>query len=378
MADDNAQPGFDPMTGVDSGDNSNPRDNPMPELPAEKLSDDLPSDSPPETALPEKDPNMVAGKPPEHQFEPTRHDGPMEGEVVSDGAVDDGLPESEPSAYEFKADFKDVVGSAGLSKKTCFTFLVMVLLIGAVVYYFFFAGDSDTESEEKPPTDVEEVEEPEGEVEQVVKDVKETLIPSIEYGQPAMGYQVVKNGIDAAIAVGKPKAEPSENFEGYILALQSLRNVYKTDVHAMLDASPARLNALNTHISIFEEALSDAKTGQEEMRKELLTIKEHYDATSSTKEGYEQQFFTFLGGLDVSNSNTYLEKFIEEYKEQVDYKSRYNAMAKLNELYVNALEKAGLRLEDIKANIDPLVAGVKVVDIVGSDIDLIEPEILDE
>lgn len=379
---------------------ANPQPVPSNFLPNDKMPEDL-SKGEKDADLSASRPEEILGvKPPDFAHSASsRQNEALEGEIVSD------VPANKPKTVEPEEDLGDEVSSlpekksavdelkhaaqyTGMSIKTCLLFLLMIVLVGGIIYYFFFyRGESKPEEsfESQGSGEVSTETIPSG----IVMDgcgitaamhygllayTASSVVPSTYFGDTNPPLLVFYSGIDTALIFGGINKYPIVDFAKYVRALAELRNVYKTDIHAILDASPSRLSTLENHISVFENTLAGAKSKNEEMLAQMAEVKGIYDSIVLSKGGYETKFFGDVAALDANSSYVSLEQFIVKYKEQVDFKSRYNAMVKLNEYYQSALVRAEARLSDIKANIDPLVTGVKVTDIVGSQIDLIEPQ----
>lgn len=398
--------------GVSNGGNNGaaPKKNEF--LPSDEVPKDLSKGEKDKDLFAERPENIVGAKTPEYAHineydsasEYVTHDHikkeVIEGEVVKESNVKDSLPEKGSSGDEFKTGLKDVMQHTGISFKSCLLFPIMLILVGAVIYYFFFyRGHSETSTptpkEEEKVTEVTEgLNVPAENVpkEEIMNnygintslnyglyaDTPSSLVPSTHFGETLPPSGVFYSGIDTALIFGGIKKYPIIDFVKYISVLKELKNVYNTDIHAMLDVSPSRLSTLENHIKLFEETLANTKTLHAEMILQMGEMKVLYDQVALSKTDIETKFFGSMSGLDPNGSYVNLEQFIIKYKEQVDFKSRYNAMAKLNEYYQNALSRAEARLSDIKANINPLVEGVVVTDIVGSNINLIEPESSDQ
>lgn len=72
-----------------------------------------------------------------------------------------------------------------------------------------------------------------------------------------------------------------------------------------------------------------------------------------------------------------LNDFVDVSQEQVEIKAQYQSRQKLYELIYNALLYLNARIEDVTLNKEALVKGVQVVDVRGSDLELIFDEELE-
>lgn len=184
------------------------------------------------------------------------------------------------------------------------------------------------------------------------------------------------SAIQAAYNVGLPELIGGEVdiIATYMSTLTKLQNAFATDIHQLLDNSSNRAQALQVHLSELNVALDQAKDDYSELSTKRDSLKELFNNTTTAKNQLEKDFFTATESLNSQESNKILVNFINASTRQVDLKAQYNALSKLKEMYETAIANMDARIKDIELNKSALISGVKVVDIKGSDLELIIQE----
>ncbi len=100
-------------------------------------------------------------------------------------------------------------------------------------------------------------------------------------------------------------------------------------------------------------------------------LKVQFNEVTTLKNQYEDDFFTAMEKLEGAKSNALLNEFIRVSQKQIDLKAEYNSLAKAVGMFEIATANMEARIKDIEYNKSALIKGVKVVDIKGSDLDLI-------
>jgi chromosome segregation ATPase len=121
-------------------------------------------------------------------------------------------------------------------------------------------------------------------------------------------------------------------------------------------------------------AFDEAQNDYEELSTKRDELKEQFSEITTKKNEVEETFFNAIENLRGKESNELLIQFIQTSQNQIEVKAEYNALTKLKGMYETAVSNMDARIKDIEANRRALIEGVKVVDIKGSDIDLIIEE----
>jgi hypothetical protein len=207
--------------------------------------------------------------------------------------------------------------------------------------------------------------------------VSDRLTPDISVALYYGGLQEPRvqgeTGISAATFYGelKDQADFVNVYVEYVDTLEHMQSLYKTDVYKLLDQTTKRDVALLKHIDELKVMKEKGLRIQEQIGINLDDLKISYESLNGEKNKGETDFFAALSDLQGQKSDTLLKQFIEVSQKQVALKARVAALSKLQAYYVTALARLDKRLEAIDKNRDPLIQGIRVVDVPGSDLDLI-------
>lgn len=323
----------------------------------------------------------------------------MEGEVkqkmagAGAASAEDVMLEEEKTGGEGLGGRLDkVLKEANLSRKhlyfCCFGLMVIVfLVIGAIFGVKFFLKLAREEKVEVAEEEIveeevkEEIEEQEGaeEVKEeiTVSEKKYWVDPSLYSGILLGELTEVSGptGVEEGIAIGEEKELVSENeLVEQVEHLKKLWNALDTDLFTLLDQSQNRSWTLEEHIKDLEELYQEGLEKLNALKETNASLAVSYEENKLGKETSEEQFFISLKKMEGLKVLDYLTQFIEVSGEQVEIKANYKAREKLISFYQIILQRMKDRISDIKYNREALIKGVKVVDIAGSDIDLILQE----
>jgi hypothetical protein len=193
------------------------------------------------------------------------------------------------------------------------------------------------------------------------------IIPEIKRINPS---------IAATFNAGMPETpqEKEDILASYMNTLMQLQNAFSTDIKQLLDNSVDRSESLSVHLSELESLQRRAKEALSLINTERDELKIQFNETTTLKEQLEEDFFVSMNQLEGAKANSLLNQFIEAQKRQTQLKSQYNALSKASTLFETAINNMDARIKDIKLNREALVKGVRVIDIEGSDLDLIIQE----
>jgi hypothetical protein len=192
-------------------------------------------------------------------------------------------------------------------------------------------------------------------------------------GEEIPKIRKLSSGIQSIFAVGLPETdrEVSDRIATYMFVLARLQNAFATDVHQLLDNASNRSEALSLHLIELKQAQEEALDVLKDINEAKDELKIEFNRVTALKEKYETDFFASMEQLEANKANDLLNKFIEISQQRIDLKAEYNALAKSVEMFEIATGHMDARIKDIGANREALIKGVKVVDIKGSDIELI-------
>lgn len=195
-------------------------------------------------------------------------------------------------------------------------------------------------------------------------------------GDDSPTYEGSPDAIKTLYLTGLEVTSPaySDRISSYMATLLKLQNAFATDIHQLLDNAKDREEALNVHLNELREVYTDALDVQRQINEEKDKLKVQFNEITTQKDVLEKDFFVSLDKLEGNKSNDLLNSFIESSKRQIELKAEYNALNKVADLFTTALGNMDARIKDIELNKKALIQGVQVVDIKGSDLDLIIQE----
>ncbi len=178
--------------------------------------------------------------------------------------------------------------------------------------------------------------------------------------------------IDAGVNLGGVASENS--MTDSIRLFARLYESMQVDVQDLLDQSKDRRATLSDYADELRYLYSKGERELKELRAKTDNLVSQFTQVENEKDIMEDRFFDKLGNLDAYGADAALEAFIIRGEEVVSLRARYLAYKKLIEYYDILLADIDRRIFDIDLNEEALVKGIQVVDIQGSDLDLIIQE----
>lgn len=396
---------------------------PIPEIPPAAPIPPLPSSSYDPFGDPFNDPFGTASNQPPMDYsdpmsqpifppdepEPAHHDtsvqaqqpeAPLEGEIVSET-----LPETlpEPAAPTESLDELAVQGSfnerlekllhdANITprqiKFCCGGLAVIFVLI--VAGWFLIPkvlenglpdfGNQGAEEAVDSPEEPEEPEEQSAPPSVAPLDTRAWVDPSVfvglSLGNPA-AILPGDTGVASGILVGE-QAKLDHDFsqlQTFVSDLDALYRLYRADLDALLDAAPSNRTAtLDQHLVELRAAYNRNFANYEEIVRIKDSFGDRFNTLQPQKEAAEIDFFNQIRAFEGATAEQQLVQFIDLSRTQVDFKAKYFAFGKLQAMHETILPPFKKRIEDIEYNRAALISDVQVVDVIGSDLDLIVGE----
>ncbi len=294
--------------------------------------------------------------------------------AVKENAVADAEITKDVDSFSNKVD--NVLHDAGLSRRHlyfCCGGVVILAIMFAIVFFGFkflsgFAGKSeqiDDDDDVVVPPDVFE---------------DRTWVDPSLYGGILVGSDEtleVQSGVDEGTELGEVFETYSDELSYQIEHLGKVLNSIDFDVNEYLNDYEDRSQAVDDLLAeltgIYDEGdeiLIDLEYG-------IAELEAKFASDTESKAIYEGEFFAEIDVQDGDDAVTALNSFIEVSKEQAEVKSRYKAMSKIYDLMDRGLAYLQARIDDITYNKEALVKGIQVVDVAGSDLDLVIEENLE-
>lgn len=182
-----------------------------------------------------------------------------------------------------------------------------------------------------------------------------------------------ETGITAITFYGalEDEREQINQFTTYVEQLEKLRNLYSIDVYALLDRSTQRSATLLEYLDDLRQARTETQQTLQALQLNIDHLRLSYDSLGNNQTQFERDFFVALQNLEAEKSDVLLKSFIDINQKQIALRARIGALQKLVQYYNTALERVDLRILAIEQNTEALVQGIRVVDVPGSDIDII-------
>lgn len=179
--------------------------------------------------------------------------------------------------------------------------------------------------------------------------------------------------VDAGELLGEELVS-SDSLATSITLFAELFEALQVDVPALLDQSTDRRDTLGDYTNQLKYLSSRGQTELEDLRSYTDNLADQFSETEDEKDLFEARFFEDLSNLDAYGATANLNEFVVRGEEIVAIRAQYLARLKLIEYYELVLDAMERRITDIEVNEEAIVKGIQVVEIQGSNIDLIIQE----
>ncbi len=277
--------------------------------------------------------------------------------------------ETEHEMEEFKEDLWSILAQAGITKKKIIT--ILLIIVFGIVLVWFFVGNGAQET-------VEEGDDVMGE--ESAFGIVSSYVFGLEFEVPKTPIQAVPigksgtlAGVDTALYFGEGESDFENRFVYYIDLLRKMDSMYHTDVYSLIDLAVDRRAALAEHIDELDAIIQEGDNVYFEIQSRLESFDKEFEELAVDRDELEAQFFAATENLMPRSANDYLESFIEVQYDANELKAYYGAYRTVLEIYIAYLDLLEPRYQDIVANTEALIKGIRVFDVPASDIDAILP-----
>ncbi|MEK9132613.1 MAG: hypothetical protein AAB606_02825 [Patescibacteria group bacterium] len=303
---------------------------------------------------------------PEPKFEPKKE--VLEGELVSIPEAESGQNDLETLEEEpgLASQFEDFLRELNLTPGSIFKFvgcIILLVALGIGGFYGYKYYTNRTSSQIAPQQNKPEIS---NEGTGITTTEKLGSVEEINISA------ITDTGIASVIAIGQESPETT-TLGSYIMTFKRLQNEYGTKVNELLNKATDRRGALQSHLAVLRKLYNDGIDAGQAIQKEIDVIKVQYTPQAKEQEISDANFFEQLNALNPQTSQDLLNGFIRTSRETVALRARFKALQKVQSFYDRGLPKMGARIRDIELNFEPLVTGMKVYDVSGSDLQLIVP-----
>lgn len=153
--------------------------------------------------------------------------------------------------------------------------------------------------------------------------------------------------------------------------LAKLNNTLSVDLFAYLNQSNDRADSLDNYVQLLENLMDTAQNRSAELQSQITFLEKNLDAQERSITLMEEEFFVDLEGFEGMEADETLQEFIALGQEQTEVKAKIGAYQTIKDYYDYFLPRLDTLITAIKANRDPLIAGVRVVEIEDMTLDLI-------
>lgn len=297
---------------------------------------------------------------------------PIEGEVLPAEKPAE-KPTEEPEFAEeqegFGAQVDEFLRELNLSRKHIWLGLGCVVLAALLIFggfkgYEYYSNRKQTKPVEPAPQQKEE---------KPMQKEETGMLSTVLIGHiPNLQKMPLATGIASTLLIGQ-EFEGSTTLAGYILLLRRLQNAYETDIQESLSKATDRAARFESHLALLNRLHEDALKALQSIRNEEDVIRKQFEPQSKKQESSDINFFEQVGSLNPETSQKILNDFISASREVVSLRAKFKALQKIQRLYEIAVPRAERRMRDIVLNREALITGIKVYDVSGSDLKLVQP-----
>ncbi len=292
-------------------------------------------------------------------------------------------PNSEDVSAPFSEDeggLLDLLKEAGLGARQlrfCCGGVVVVLLVGLLIYggskligsdFSFFGSDDGVTEPVASGDDDDDDDDTVTVTHNTYPD--STLWTGMDLGDPS---QSDSGTTDAGEDIGLD-GNSDDPLQKHINDFSKVYESAQVDVNEVMSKSSDRREALSDYVDELNFYYHLALQAQVEIQDESDTLSQSYDTVETNKNIQEDLFFTKLDDLDAYASTGALNSFVGYSQELIRLRAHYMAREKLLSYYEQVIPYIETKLHDIELNEEALVKGIRVVEVQGSDLNLIQSE----
>lgn len=282
----------------------------------------------------------------------------------------------------------------GVSKKMVFNIILfLVFLIGGAIFVVFnldnwFGGERVSEGEkevsiekEKESSELENEGTSDGQVVETnylgfedVGGVLSGLIVGIEFRpleiRPISSFGNATGAL-SSVSLGTADIFGEGALVLYLDLLKRLNNAYETDVYNVVDQAVDRTAALDEHVALLAALITEGNDAVLKADADLAALRLRFETLGAARDLYEAQFFAAVDTYAGQAAEENFEAFMAFSTEAQIIRARFNALGSLADELEYAVSFLTPRYQDILANQEAILKGVRVFDLPNSEIDAI-------
>jgi hypothetical protein len=184
----------------------------------------------------------------------------------------------------------------------------------------------------------------------------------------------LQKSVPATYYLGEKTINISSTLQTDAALLGKINNALSVDVFAYLNQSESRADSLENYLNLLKTLNEKAKERSADLASVINFLTANFNAQNTTIGLTEDAFFANLKIFNGPNAEQELGNFIGLQQDQSEIKAKIGAYKGLKEYYDFFLPKLDNLIRAIDANRDPLIAGVKVVEVQNMTLPLIIKE----
>ena len=177
------------------------------------------------------------------------------------------------------------------------------------------------------------------------------------------GGRILQKSILTTFYLGEKTVDITSSLQTDSKMLNQISNTLSVDIFAYLNQSNDRATSLDNYIRLLEAHLENAQRRSAELSSKINFLSQNFEAQERSISLTEEAFFENLQIFNGENAEAELADFIGLQQEQTEVRAKIGAYQKLKDYYDFFIPRLENMVQSVRANRDPLIAGVKVVEI---------------
>ena len=177
------------------------------------------------------------------------------------------------------------------------------------------------------------------------------------------GARTLQKSILTTFYLGEKTVDINSTVQTDTKLLARMSNTLSVDIFAYLNQSDNRADTLDNYLNLLETLRDKAQARSMELTSQINFLSANFQAQEKSIKLSEDAFFENIKIFDGQNAETQLAQFIGLEQEQSEVRAKMGAYKGLKDYYDYFLPLINNLITAIRANRDPLIAGVKVVEI---------------
>lgn len=284
----------------------------------------------------------------------------------------------EPFGEEDEGGFWELLKEAGLGTRQlrfCCGGVLVLLVIGALTYGgsklwtgLDFGSDEPERTDEEIPEVTDDDDDDSSSTHTTYPDP--SLWTGMDLGDPdSKDDESTEAGEDLGL-----EGNGDDSLQTHVNDFAKIYEAAQVDVNEVMNKSNDRREALQDYQDELGFYYHLALSNYDKLEEENDVLTRAYSVVEENKNVQEGLFFDKLEELDAYASTGALDSFVGYSQELIRLRAHYLAREKLLSYYNQVIPYMETKIKAIELNEEALVKGIRVVEVEGSDLDLIETE----